>query len=244
MKSINYYLKRPVEKIAFKLGKKKFWQLMQDYIEISLRNPENLPKKTSAIAVPNHEIGIDGVVLSYALSEYGGKQSHFLVQNEGVYNGSYRFCLWATGQIPVNVETKNSNRITLRRVEDYLAYSKDIIGIFSEGPTEDLIVNGRMIDIEERKHNVGAAHFAIKMKKPIIPIAIQVPKELRENLAEFGSGQYNEKMNWLRQYTARHGKFPYVITLGIPVEGTNKKRMTEEVRQQILKLYRERDCFQ
>ncbi len=243
MSRLNYYLKRPIEKFAFNRGKRIFEKLIGNYLDIRTLNADTLQESRGAIIVPNHEIGIDGGVLAYALSEDAKKQTHFLVQNEGVYSGKYQVMLWASGQIPVNVDNKSRNKIVMKRVEDYLQYSPDLIGIFSEGPTKNLIQNGTMLDIKERKHEVGAAHFSIRKNKPIVPLSVRVPDEVRSKLMEFGAVGYEDKLSWVNQYTQLKGKIPYVINIGLPQNGTNKTELTQRVKEQLIDLYDESEEY-
>lgn len=243
MSRLNYYLKRPIEKFAFNRSKKIFEKLIGNYLDIRTINADVLYESNGGIVVPNHEIGIDGAVLGYALSEDAKKQTHFLVQNEGVYSGKYQFMLWAVGQIPVNVDNKSRNKIVMKRVEDYLEYSPDLVGIFSEGPTKNLIQDGKIIELEKRKHEVGAAHFAIRKNKPIVPVSLRVPEQVREKLVEFGANGYQDKLAWVKQYTQINGRIPYIINIGLPQNGSNKNELTERVKEQLIYLYDESEEY-
>jgi 1-acyl-sn-glycerol-3-phosphate acyltransferase len=213
--------------------------MIGNYLDIQTINDDAFDGLDGAIIVPNHEIGIDGLILAYALSEDVKKQTHFLVQNEGVYSGKYQMMLWATGQIPVNVDNRSKNKTVMKRVEDYLEYSQDLIGIFSEGPTKNLIQDGKLIAIGQRKHELGAAHFSIRKNKPIIPIAVRVPSEVQDKLVEFGAKGYQDKLSWVKEYTQSHGRIPYIINIGTAIKGENKNELTQRVKEQLIYLYDE-----
>ena len=146
---------------------------------------------------------------------------------------------WALGQIPLNVDKRSSNKLVVKRVGEYLQNSKNYIGIFSEGPTKNLTGDGRPIPVEFRIHNTGAAHFAIKYNRPIIPIALATTEEVVSNLWEFPFAKKVEKIAFAEDYVARNGKIPYIIQIGTPLLCDDKMKLTEAVRSQISKMYYE-----
>ncbi len=233
MAKINYYLKRPIENFSANFAARYFGSKRENYFDTQISGLENLPNG-SAIIVPNHCIGIDGITLANLIP----KRIHFFVQNEGLYSRNLlmEFSCWACGLIPVNVDNLNSNRVALTRAKDYLDCSSDFVGIFSEGPTKRL---DKTKSLRERDHYPSASHLSIKTNKPIIPIAIKTISDVEENLWEFGS---LKKFEWAKDYSNKNGLIPYIFKIGRPIfpsKEINKKELTQQVKEEIIRLHEE-----
>ena len=233
MKQINYYLKRPIEKICYGLSKIIYRYNAKKYFDFIVKGDEHLLEE-SAIIVPNHCICFDGGLITANIK----KQIHHLVQYENVYNSKLRRFWWSTGQIPVKVDKRSSNKAVLKRSENYLKKTKDYIGIFSEGPTKELIdEKGKPIKIKDRKHYHSASLLAIKNKKKIIPIGISVPEGIDEILWSFGTWGFS-KIDYLKERAIKNKKkIPYCINIGSPIsppigiEECNSTKRKEEVKK-------------
>ena len=163
MVSKGYHLKRPIEKIFYGLSKIIYGYNARKYLDFIVKGEENLPEE-SAIIVPNHCICFDGGLITTNIK----KQIHYFVQYENVYDSKFKIFWWLTGQIPVKVDTV-FNRVASKRSKDYLGRTEDYIGIFSEGPTKDLIdEGGKPIEIKDRIHHPSASSLAAKNNKKTI----------------------------------------------------------------------------
>jgi len=242
MTKLTYWLKRPIEKFSYYTGRAFFQRRLKNYFDFRIIGEENLPKE-SAIVVPNHQTGIYGLILSTCLSRH----IHFLIQNEGVYDSKLKFCLWAIGEIPVNIDKRSTNKIVLKRAEDYLQHCRDFIGIFSEGPSKELVdENGEIIPVFRREHYLGAAHLAIKNMRSIIPIGIRLAEDFINDLWTFPISAENKKRKFLESTVADYGKIPYVINIGMPVFTNckdDRNKLTEKVRLEICRLYEEAEKY-
>jgi len=226
---------------------------LKDFIEYRVFGESNLPKG-SAIIVPNHEMGTDSVMLTVPI----GRQIHYLADSNlgnlgplklnelsfgeikrRVRAAQLKGLLWALGQVPVGVDRRSSNKQVVERVGHYLTKTNDYVGIFAEGPAKNLAKNGVIISLEERPHNGGAAHFAVKYQKPIVPVAIATLDEVAQELWEFPFGRREEKMVFVKKFVEERGKIPYVIQIGEPILRKDKEELTQEVKKRICSMYNE-----
>jgi hypothetical protein len=245
MAKINYYLKRPIENISYLAGKMFFNQIFRNYFEIKLKGEQNLPKKSSVLCF-NHCIGIDGLLFS----TYSRKKTHFLVQFEGAYSSNVfvEALLWAIGSIPVKIEDSRFDMAPIRRSKDYLEANNDNVGVFIDGPAKYLREkSGRIVPLDERPSNEGAALISLWSGRPLVPIGLHSEWGIVENLFEFGWSKKEEKMSFIKKYVERSGRIPYVINIGRPIEslcrnmGKNgqRKELTSIVKQEIIRLSKE-----
>lgn len=237
MAHINYYLKRPVEKFFLWAGKRHYRKVRKSYFDTSISGWENLPGE-SAIVVPNHCIGIDGMLITIAMP----RPVHFLVDS-GVYSRTRKskFYGWLIGAIPVNVDRLSGNREVLNRVSDYLGYSRDFIGIFSEGRAKQYYDpdTKTIVPIKERKYDIGAAHFAIKRNVPIVPIGLGIPFEVQREIYEFGVSKAKSNFDFMKRYIENNGKIPYHINIGMPIRAEakeSKESLTQRVKTEVIRL--------
>lgn len=240
MAKINYYLKRPVEKFSQWAGKLCYGKIKDRYLNTFVRGVENLPDE-SAIVVPNHCIGLDGMLVTIALP----RLVHFLV-DDGVYSRTRmaKFQNWLIGGIPVNIDKRSGNKMVLKRVADYLEYCPDFIGIFSEGRAKQYYdpETKEVMPVEKRKHDVGAAHFAIKSGVSIVPIGLGIPVEVQRELYEFGPGKIESNFKFITRYIENNGKIPYYINIGKPMypeTKESKESLTQRVRAEVIGLVNE-----
>ena len=240
MVSLGYYLKRYfIEKPCYRMACLFFDKILfGKYFDFNIKGLENIPKK-SAIIVPNHCIGIDGILLSIKIP----KQIHFLIKYEGVYNSKLKIPCWMTGGIPVKVDKRSSNKAVLKRTSEYLKKSNDLCGIFSGGPSNELINEKTMeiIPLGQRDHYDGAAGIAIKRGVDIVPIGLRVAEDISKKLWSFKDKSKENRM-YMKEYKKRGGKgITYHINIGKPIspEGYNPKRkeeLTKIVKKEICKL--------
>ena len=254
MKKPDFYpLKRAIEKFGHKTIIPWFIaNTTRKYFDIQFKGLENLPE-TSAIMTPNHCINIDGIIVKSNLTKETNRLYHFWIQDEGVYSRSWKrkAFLWAMGEIPVKVDARSSNRAVLRRTYEHFDRNNDIIGIFSEGPSKDLIKNGKVIPLEDRVHFTGAANLSIGKVVPIVPVGITSSKEAeRLTWSQEANAETNGK-SFVKDYVKENGKIPYRINIGKPIHPHkyaffSKKQaryeMTEDVKDRMLNLiYENRD---
>lgn len=242
MFNINHYLKRPVEVAAQWAAEEYCKCVWTRYLDFKIGGFENLVER-SAIVVPNHVTGIDGVILTTILPRH----THFLIQNEGLYNSNLKmnFFCWLTGEIPINVES-NIDPKSINRARDYLRLYNDFVGVFSEGPAKKLLdATGKVIEVKDRKHSPTAAIIAVKEGVPLIPIGLRTSDEIKKNLWEIPD--VKEKQDYLRRLVKTSGKIPYSVNIGLPIYpravGSDSEirrevvRLTKEVRAEVIRLY-------
>ena len=166
MANIKYGSKRVVERTTYATAGNIISSRIDEYIDRRLIGTNNLPA-CSAIIVPNHCCCIDGVALASSLYKKTGKITHFLVQREGVYDPNrdcedykekimamlFKAIMWASWNIPVEIDSKSSKLNIARRIREYLEKTNDYIGIFAEGPSKELVLDEsrRIKPIEDRK---------------------------------------------------------------------------------------------
>lgn len=217
MHEVAYRLKRPVEKIGNIVVNGAVYLWTKRHFDFRVKGLENLPER-SAIIVPNHCHKYDGLLIKPLIRFKGNKTIHFLVQGGKVYN-KFKPILWFAGDIPVGVDAGSSKKAVFDRVNTYLLRTDALIGIFSEGPTKNLIdENGNMPPLEEREHYRGAAHFSIRTRAPIIP-----------------TGVYSDAVE-----IDNKGRQRYYLNIGEPIyPGTLKKKdLTARVKEQVCMLAR------
>ena len=232
-----FWMKRPVEVGMQKLGIEYYKPQLEKYFDVRIKGLSNIPLE-SAMITPNHAIGIDGMILTCSFSP---RPCHFLIQKEGLYDSSrmMRFGFWLIGEIPVSINGDiASNYIAVRRIRDYVRKTKDLIFTFAEGPTKDLIRDRKIIPIEERKHYLGAAAFALRTGRPIVPIGIKVPKEVEENLFEFNRKD-RTKRDYVEEYVTRNGRIPYCVNIGKPIDSRafDRESLSYKVKKEVIELY-------
>jgi len=243
MSKINYYLKRPIELGAISLGKTFYGKPKIDqYLDIRIKREFGL-LEIAAVIVPNHCIGADGMILKTIIN----KPIHFLIQKEGVYDSKLKSLLWLIGEIPVGMDNRSTYKQAIRRAGDYLRWSNDYIGIFSEGPTKSLVKGDEAISLEQREHKTGAAHIAIDNEVPIIPVGLYVNEKVQRYLWSFDKG-VDAAWAYLEDHVSKEGKLPYHVNIGYPVypEYFNKlpkkqrvKEITKVVKERIIGLVNE-----
>lgn len=236
MAKINYYLKRPIELGSISLGKQFFGRpAIKKYLEISMSGEYKLLER-SAILVPNHCIGADGIILKTIID----KPIHFLVQKEGIYDSKLKAFLWTIGEIPVGMDNRSTYKQAVKRAEDYLGGFRDYIGIFSEGPTKALASGCGVIPLEERIHKTGAAHLSINNKVPIIPIGIYSDEEAEKNLWSFEKGT-NIAWDYVKNRLMTQGKLPYRVNIGHAIYPENYETIPKKERvNEITKIVKEK----
>ena len=199
-------LKISIENMTYSSVKPILKKYVSNYFEFDVYGKENLPN-SGAVLVFNHNTYFDGLFNELALD----KKVHFLVQKEGIINILTRPILWLSGNIPISVDSFTLERKVLKRCQEYLK-QEEYIGIFSEGPAKDLIVDGAIIPLENREHFPVASWLALKNKVPIIPIALYMDKELSNLLWHNNNIQTTRDL--VCEYTKRNGKPVYHISIG------------------------------
>jgi len=251
MKKITGWLKNELETLAYGFFQRKVLDVASPHLDFRISGLENLTKD-SAILVPNHEIGPDSILLASQLSP----RIHYLVDNsiadlkrldpnlspyarakKALIFTEMKALLWAVGQIPVGLDKGSSGKKVITRVGEYLMMNNGHIGIFSEGPAKNLMREGLPIPVQERAHQPGAAYFATKYNRPIIPIALATTEEMVAKFWHFPYAQKEELVAQAKEYIARRGKIPYVIEIGEPIFCPDRKILAERVRAKINEMY-------
>ncbi|VVB80125.1 Acyltransferase [uncultured archaeon] len=229
--------KRLVELVATGCLRPVLKRTFASHLDIQRIGTENLPEGP-AVLVYNHVSNFDGILNSAFLD----RLAHFVVQREGVYNTALLPFFWATGNIPISVNSGSLERNVLRRSTEYLEYG-DCIGVFPEGPAVRLKNDGVITPVEDRKHYPVASLIAVQNEVPIVPVGLFIDEEVSRDLWEFkGLGHGAKRLGSYRQETGSKPK--YIISYGksILVSRRGEKKaslsaLTEEVRKRIIEQY-------
>jgi len=140
---------------------------------ISVKNPQNLPRKGPAILIANHNSHIDTLVLMCLFSTSQLLKVHPVAAADYFFNTKFRSFMFRTliGAIAIKRErTKNSQEDVLAEAKQNLKNGHILI-IYPEGT--------RSLDGEIRGFKVGAAHLAKSNPDvPVIPIFINGPDKI------------------------------------------------------------------
>ena len=140
---------------------------------ISVKNPENLPRKGPAILIANHNSHIDTLVLMCLFSMSQLLKVHPVAAADYFFNTRFRSFLFRTliGAIAVKRErTRNSKEDVFAEAKQNLKKGHLLI-IYPEGT--------RSPDGEIREFKTGAAHLAKSHPDvPVIPIFINGPDKV------------------------------------------------------------------
>lgn len=251
MKKITGWLKNELETRAYGFFQRKILEVTRPFLEVKISGLENLTGE-SAILVPNHEIGPDSILLASQLPQ----RVHYLVDNsiadlkkldpnlnsyerakKAVIFTEMKALFWILGQIPVGIDKGSSGKNVIKRVGEYLVANNGHIGIFSEGPAKNLVQNGLPLPVQKREHQPGAAYFATKYNRPIIPIALATTEEMVSQFWHFPYTRKEEMLTLAEEYIARRGKIPYIIDIGTPLFNPDRKVLVERVRSRICEMY-------
>jgi 1-acyl-sn-glycerol-3-phosphate acyltransferase len=203
-------LKTAIENATYSSVRPILRRYISNYFEFDVCGKENLPN-SGAVLVFNHNTYFDGLFNEIALD----KKVHFLVQREGVMNILTKPLLWLSGNIPINVDDFILERRVLKRCKEYLEQG-EYVGIFSEGPAKNLVVDGRIIPIQHREHFPVASWLALKDEVPLVPIALYMDKKLSNLLWQNDGLQKTRDL--VHSYTQINGKPVYHIYIGEPIE--------------------------
>ncbi len=244
-----FWLKRAIEHASNYVSKYTEIPLSECYFDYKVKGVENLPEGP-AILVPNHCMMTDGPFLNYQIvRSRGNKLTHFFVQKE-VYK-KLKLYFWARGQIPVRVDKRSTDSAVLRRTKEYLDWTTDYLGIFAEGPTKDIVnpETHRIVPINERKHEVGAAFIAIKNQIPIVPVGLRSNDFVETETWKYTFSKFGQAWWTLQKYVWENGRVPYYINFGKPIypeklddSGTRKQEKTairdlaQRVREEVIRL--------
>lgn len=262
---IQYALKRLIEKTTYGVVSARCSFTISRYFNPILKDTDKakLPEG-SAILAFNHTFGLDGILISLGIP----RQIHYLIQSEDVCdkNIANKLTSWAIGFIPVSVgkldengklENNSVNRgmniQACRRAEAYLETHKDYVGIFIDGPASRLVdIIGKPIPKSKREASEIAASLSILSGRPIVPVGTHMPEDVANKLWEFGEKYQKSNQEYIetRKKTFTKEKealIPYQINVGNPIlptdiEGKNgekRKRLTEMVRKEIIRLSEE-----
>ena len=140
---------------------------------ISVKNPQNLPRKGPAILIANHNSHIDTLVLMCLFSTSQLLKVNPVAAMDYFFNTKFRSFLFKTliGAIAVKrVRTKNSTEDVFVEAKQNLKNGHILI-IYPEGT--------RSMDGEIREFKTGAAHLAKSNPDvPVIPIFINGPDKI------------------------------------------------------------------
>ena len=251
MKQITGWLKNELEARVYRSFQQKVLAVAEPNLDFRISGLENLTSE-SAILVPNHEIGPDSILLASQLPQ----RVHYLVDNSiadlkkldpslssyermrrALVFTEMKALFWILGQIPIGIDKGSSGKIVIKRVGEYLEVNNGHIGIFSEGPAKSLVKDNRPIPVQERVHQPGAAYFATKYNRPIIPIAIATTGEIVNLFWEFPYTKKEEMLKLAEEYIRRNGKIPYIVKIGKPLFCSDRKKLTELTRSAVCEMY-------
>jgi len=121
----------------------------------------NIPEEP-VIFVPYHSTGVDGQVISSVLRD---RKIHFWVVKKAYYNRALGLARFLE-EIPVEVDgiSRHDYRRTMDMSRIWLEQGEDV-GIFSDGVAEELIKEGGVEDLEERRTYSGFERLAKKNRK-------------------------------------------------------------------------------
>jgi len=174
----------------------------------------------SGICVFNHNVNFDGMLNAAFLK----RREHFLMQREGVYDGTLkksfkatikslvsanalRALYWASGTIPISVDKSSGGNIGVavaRRTIEYL-HAGELVGIFSEGPSSCLVdESGKAISLEDRVHKDIAASMALKRRVPIIPVGLYVDEQIGRDFWQ--NRGFKETARYMNVYNSERAK--------------------------------------
>ncbi|MCL4458384.1 MAG: 1-acyl-sn-glycerol-3-phosphate acyltransferase [Chloroflexi bacterium] len=131
--------------------------LFRFYCRLSCQGVENVPKHGSLILVSNHLSALDPLVLGLACP----RPINFLAKKELFRIPVLSFLFRHLGTIPLDRATQD---IEAARMAFQVLRQGGILGIFPEGT--------RSTSGEMRPFRTGVANFALKLKVPILPVAI------------------------------------------------------------------------
>ena len=140
---------------------------------ISVKNPQNLPRKGPALLIANHNSHIDTLVLMCLFSTSQLLKVHPVAAADYFFNTQFRSFFFKTliGAIAVKrVRTKTATEDVLAEAKQNLENGHILI-IYPEGT--------RSLDGEIREFKTGAAHLAKSNPDvPVIPIFINGPDKI------------------------------------------------------------------
>ena len=140
---------------------------------ISVKNPQNLPRKGPAILIANHNSHIDTLVLMCLFSTSQLLKVHPVAAADYFFNTKFRSFMskMLIGAVAVKRErTKNSQEDILAEAKQNLKNGHILI-IYPEGT--------RSLDGEIRGFKTGAAHLAKSNPDvPVIPIFVNGPDKI------------------------------------------------------------------
>ena len=182
---------------------------------ISVKNPQNLPRKGPAILIANHNSHIDTLVLMCLFSTSQLLKVHPVAAADYFFNTKFRSFLFRTliGAIAVKRErAKNSKEDVFAEARQNLNRGHILI-IYPEGT--------RSPDGEIREFKTGAAHLAKSNPEvPVIPIFLHGPDQV------------------MPKYDFLPVPFICDVYIGTPMYlgDDSKKDFTEKIFQEVLRL--------
>jgi 1-acyl-sn-glycerol-3-phosphate acyltransferase len=224
-------------------GTRKIGAQLRDYIlDWRLLQLGEIPRG-SYIVVPHHNTGFDGPLISTLVPE----KTHFWIQFENVFNSKWKNVLDIFGEIPIKVNgiiEKENLQNAIRQSRFYLEGYRQVVGIFNDGPSANLRVNGKILELEERPNYTGAAHLAKLANVPVVPISMWCPASFREEYWAWKQSSDEDtrtggsKFRELFMRRTRGEKPIYSILFGVPLEpGKDKKAFAKEIRDKQIEGY-------
>jgi 1-acyl-sn-glycerol-3-phosphate acyltransferase len=210
-----------------------------DWVSVQVGNiPEG-----SYVAVPHHNTGFDGVLVSTLINE----KTHFWIQFERVFNSNWKKVLDLLEEIPIKINggvDRESLEDAIKQSRHYLKQGRQVVGVFNDGPSANLRFNGRILELEERPNYTGAAYLAKLADVPVVPISLWCPQDFREKFwawkqgASLGDRTGGSKFRELCLERLFGEKQPYRVWFGEPLEPcTDKKTFAKKIREEQLRGY-------
>ncbi len=140
------------------LGKVFLWLLFHIYLPAKVIGRKNMPRKGAVIVIANHVSYIDPIFIGWALQP---RLIHYMGKKELFHNKFVRFIITRWGMFPVDRDSFDRHAMTVA-----LTMLKEgaVLGLFPEGT--------RSSSGELQQMRSGAVRFAIKMRCPLLPVAI------------------------------------------------------------------------
>jgi len=167
------------ETLLYKLLPHFFLELMKTYFRVKLEGEKNIPKRGSALIVPNHSgvSGFDAMVLHHEITRACGRYPRVLMH--------HFWFLTKTTSIPAArlgfLEATTANGMAALR-------KKQIVVLFPEGEYGNFKPSSKAYQLQEFKR--GFVRMALETGSPIVPTLILGAEETTVNLSRLKFTKY------------------------------------------------------